>query len=465
MAFVIDCLVKLRQHIAQATAAQRISESSSSSSNPPSTSDGMLLDLLPPEHLREKFDVALNLLLRLATSLQDVFWGERTLTTFGSPRGDAENQTPPPSSPSSAPPASVTAPTAPQQLAEPISATPPGTTPPTDAAPSSAEAKPSDESTTAADEEQAEKDRQALRDFRDFFDAAGVKSLWRVLDSTLRDVELACPSLKLPTATSIESPIAIDQDASDSIPEASHRRSSEEFAPPRRARDVLRASDAAVELPGPTANETTPGALSPPLLVNQLLPLIDCYLLVQQVSIAAELELKATEVPRVIQSSSTNRGDAQLQQSFAESVSTVLLNPDARLLTRHADMLIFCERHRRILNLLIQQSPGMLSGAFQPLVALSPMCISFENKRLYFRQKLKQLREGTRNEPIRLNVRRNLVFMDSFHQLRIRNGEEMKGKMVVHFQGEEGVDAGGLTREWYAILAREMFNPDYALFR
>ncbi|KFG37142.1 putative ubiquitin-protein ligase [Toxoplasma gondii GAB2-2007-GAL-DOM2] len=45
------------------------------------------------------------------------------------------------------------------------------------------------------------------------------------------------------------------------------------------------------------------------------------------------------------------------------------------------------------------------------------------------------------------------------------SGEEMKGKLNVHFTGEEGVDAGGLTREWFSLLARDMFNPNYALFR
>lgn len=30
--------------------------------------------------------------------------------------------------------------------------------------------------------------------------------------------------------------------------------------------------------------------------------------------------------------------------------------------------------------------------------------------------------------------------------------------------GEEGQDAGGLLREWYMIISREIFNPDYALF-
>lgn len=31
-------------------------------------------------------------------------------------------------------------------------------------------------------------------------------------------------------------------------------------------------------------------------------------------------------------------------------------------------------------------------------------------------------------------------------------------------QGEEGIDAGGVTREWYMVMAREVFNPNLALF-
>ena len=40
------------------------------------------------------------------------------------------------------------------------------------------------------------------------------------------------------------------------------------------------------------------------------------------------------------------------------------------------------------------------------------------------------------------------VFEDSFHQLRNR---DMRGKLVVHFQNEEGIDAGGVSREWFQV--------------
>jgi E3 ubiquitin-protein ligase HUWE1 len=38
------------------------------------------------------------------------------------------------------------------------------------------------------------------------------------------------------------------------------------------------------------------------------------------------------------------------------------------------------------------------------------------------------------------------------------------GKLSIRFHGEEGVDAGGVTREWFQSISRQMFNADYALF-
>jgi len=36
----------------------------------------------------------------------------------------------------------------------------------------------------------------------------------------------------------------------------------------------------------------------------------------------------------------------------------------------------------------------------------------------------------------------------------------MREKLSVKFEKEEGADIGGLTREWFQILSREMFNPN-----
>lgn len=55
---------------------------------------------------------------------------------------------------------------------------------------------------------------------------------------------------------------------------------------------------------------------------------------------------------------------------------------------------------------------------------------------------------------LRVAVRRDHLFEDSFRQLRSRSASEMRHKLSVSFQGEEGIDAGGVSREWYQVRPR-----------
>lgn len=52
----------------------------------------------------------------------------------------------------------------------------------------------------------------------------------------------------------------------------------------------------------------------------------------------------------------------------------------------------------------------------------------------------------------KISVRRSEVLLDSFRQLRKRTADQMRAKLQVHFVGEPGVDASGLTREWYTYV-------------
>ena len=61
-------------------------------------------------------------------------------------------------------------------------------------------------------------------------------------------------------------------------------------------------------------------------------------------------------------------------------------------------------------------------------------------------------------------MRRETVFEDSFHRLRFCTAAEMRRPVSVTFHGEDGIDAGGVTREWYSALAKEIFNANYCLF-
>lgn len=48
--------------------------------------------------------------------------------------------------------------------------------------------------------------------------------------------------------------------------------------------------------------------------------------------------------------------------------------------------------------------------------------------------------------------------------MNVRSADEIKGRLHIQFTGERGQDAGGLTRDFFIELSREMFNPNYSLF-
>ena len=126
----------------------------------------------------------------------------------------------------------------------------------------------------------------------------------------------------------------------------------------------------------------------------------------------------------------------------------------------------FTEDHRKILNDLVRHNPKLMSGTFSLLVK-NPKVLEFDNKRNYFTRRLHSRGTEARHPqpPLQLSVRRDQVFLDSFKNLSYKSGDEIKyGKLSIRFHGEEGVDAGGVTREWFQVLSRQMFNPDYALF-
>lgn len=63
-----------------------------------------------------------------------------------------------------------------------------------------------------------------------------------------------------------------------------------------------------------------------------------------------------------------------------------------------------------------------------------------------------------------LHIRRECLVDDSLKQVSevVGSGsEDIKKALRIEFQGEEGVDAGGLRKEWFLLLVREVFNPDH----
>ncbi|WPH03394.1 Hypothetical protein R9X50_00627300 [Acrodontium crateriforme] len=125
----------------------------------------------------------------------------------------------------------------------------------------------------------------------------------------------------------------------------------------------------------------------------------------------------------------------------------------------------FTEDNRKILNELIRNNPKLMSGHLS-ILAKNSKVLEFDNKRTYFTRKLHHRGEARVPHPsLQLSIRRSDVFLDSFKSLYYKSGDEIKyGKLNIRFHGEEGIDAGGVSREWFGAMARQMFNPAYALF-
>ncbi|KAI9475724.1 MAG: hypothetical protein EXX96DRAFT_596137 [Benjaminiella poitrasii] len=114
---------------------------------------------------------------------------------------------------------------------------------------------------------------------------------------------------------------------------------------------------------------------------------------------------------------------------------------------------------------MVRNNPSLMNGSFSILVH-NPKILEFDNKRNYFIQKLRKRDKSRDFTPaLRLVVRREHVFQDTYEQFHRHSGEYIRNsKIVVQFVNERGLDAGGLSREWFSILARHMFDPNYALF-
>ena len=121
----------------------------------------------------------------------------------------------------------------------------------------------------------------------------------------------------------------------------------------------------------------------------------------------------------------------------------------------------FCEKNKKIINFILRQYPKMFTNEL--IIKISSL-LDLENKQKYFRHSLKKLPSSRKY--ISIQVRRNgpELFADSFAALSFRDAKDLRGKLIVNFEGEEAIDAGGVKREWLTLLSKEMFNPNYMLF-
>ncbi|XP_072228724.1 E3 ubiquitin-protein ligase NEDD4-like isoform X4 [Leuresthes tenuis] len=102
------------------------------------------------------------------------------------------------------------------------------------------------------------------------------------------------------------------------------------------------------------------------------------------------------------------------------------------------------------------QSPAITGPAV-------PYSREFKQKYDYFRKKLKKPADIPNRFEMKLH--RNNIFEESYRRIMsVKRPDALKARLWIEFESEKGLDYGGVAREWFFLLSKEMFNPYYGLF-
>ncbi|XP_053318908.1 E3 ubiquitin-protein ligase NEDD4 isoform X2 [Spea bombifrons] len=92
-----------------------------------------------------------------------------------------------------------------------------------------------------------------------------------------------------------------------------------------------------------------------------------------------------------------------------------------------------------------------------------PYSRDYKRKYEYFRKKQKkQLDIPNRFE---MKLHRTAILEDSYRRIiAVKRPDVLKARLWIEFDSEKGLDYGGVAREWFFLISKEMFNPYYGLF-
>nr|XP_022911751.1 E3 ubiquitin-protein ligase Nedd-4 isoform X2 [Onthophagus taurus] len=100
-----------------------------------------------------------------------------------------------------------------------------------------------------------------------------------------------------------------------------------------------------------------------------------------------------------------------------------------------------------------------------PSIAGPAIPYSRDYKRKYEYMKGQLKKPSNVPNKFEIKVRRTHILEDSYRVISsVSRPDNLKTKLWVEFEAEVGLDYGGLAREWFFLLSKEMFNPYYGLY-
>jgi len=90
---------------------------------------------------------------------------------------------------------------------------------------------------------------------------------------------------------------------------------------------------------------------------------------------------------------------------------------------------------------------------------------SLDEKVEWFRTKVcEELYTPWEKGHVKIVVRRDTLLQNSVDAVMALGRDEMRKRWRFEFAGEPGIEAGGLTREWFQLVTEQIFDPDFGLW-
>eukprot|EP00029_Vermamoeba_vermiformis_P000446 TRINITY_DN1050_c0_g2_i1.p1 TRINITY_DN1050_c0_g2~~TRINITY_DN1050_c0_g2_i1.p1 ORF type:complete len:725 (-),score=207.85 TRINITY_DN1050_c0_g2_i1:153-2327(-) len=107
-------------------------------------------------------------------------------------------------------------------------------------------------------------------------------------------------------------------------------------------------------------------------------------------------------------------------------------------------------------------TPFILTPEVKSKVILIESIVNQRRRRV---DAFQEMMMGVMTSPfLELRVRREHLIEDSLSQLSAADRTDLVKELKVQFVGEEGIDEGGVSKEWFQLIVKEIFDPKYGMF-
>ena len=74
---------------------------------------------------------------------------------------------------------------------------------------------------------------------------------------------------------------------------------------------------------------------------------------------------------------------------------------------------------------------------------------------------------GIQHPYLKVKIRRDYLIDDALAELEVvamANPKDLKKQIFIEFDGEQGIDEGGVSKEFFQLIVEEIFNPNFGMF-